>query len=150
MSEVKKTFFDELGGLYVIQKVHRRFYDKIYAHPWIGKFFQDIDQSVIESQQNDFMGQSFGGKVPYLGKLPINAHKHMLISQELFDLRTKLLTESLEEERVSLENIQKWLRIDSAFKNGIVKKSVADCQKRFFTDELQCFENPEKVKKTGT
>ena len=144
----KKTFFLEVGGMAVIEKVHKIFYDKIYADKWIGKFFVSIDQKVIESQQNDFMGQSFGGKSYYLGKLPIPAHKHMLITEELFILRTKLLTESLIEANVKQEHIEIWLKVDGAFKNGIVKKSISDCVKRFVTDELECHENPD-IKKVS-
>lgn len=143
MEERKKTFFEEVGGMPVIEKVHKIFYDKIYAHKWIGKFFVSINQKVIESQQNDFMGQSFGGKSYYLGKLPIAAHKHMLITEDLFILRTKLLTESLIEARVSPEHIEMWLKVDGAFKHAIVKKGISDCVKRFATDELECHENPD-------
>jgi hemoglobin len=146
MSEVKKTFFDELGGLEVIQKVHKIFYDKIYAHAWIGKFFKDIDQNVIESQQTDYMRQNFGGPSLYLGKLPVAAHKHMYITEELFELRGTLLEESLREAKVSPEHIEKWLKIDGAFKGGIIKKSLEDCEKRFFTDEVQAFEDPFRLK----
>lgn len=142
MEELKKTFFDEIGGLKVIEKVHKIFYDKIYADPWIGKFFQGIDQKVIEGQQNDFMGQSFGGKVYYLGKLPLAAHKHMLITEELFELRKTYLKEALEEVKVQPEHIEKWLKIDGAFKSGIVKKSRDECEKRYFTDSIQEYENP--------
>jgi truncated hemoglobin YjbI len=142
MEDKKKTFFDEVGGEVALKKVHKIFYDKIYTHPWIGKFFKDIDQGVIESQQNDFMGQAFGGPARYLGKLPIAAHKHMFINEELFELRTSLLEEALNEAGVSPEHIKKWLKIDQAFKNGIVKKRLEDCEKRFFTDEIQIFENP--------
>ncbi len=145
MSSKKLTFFEEIGGIDVIKKVHKIFYDKIYAHPWIGQFFAGIDQAVIESQQTDFMGQNFGGEVYYLGKLPNAAHKHMLITEELFTLRTKLLRESLEEAQLKPEHIEKWLKIDSAFKNGIVKKSITECEKRYNTDELQVFENPKKA-----
>ena len=148
MENNKTTFFDEVGGLEVISKVHKIFYDKIYAHPWIGKFFQGIDQNVIESQQTDFMGQNFGGPVYYLGKLPVAAHKHMLINEKLFELRSFLLEESLREAKVDSEHIKKWLKIDSAFKNGIVKNSINDCQKRFFTDELQVFLDPFEHKKS--
>ena len=148
MENNKTTFFDEVGGLEVIKKVHKIFYDKIYAHQWIGKFFQGIDQNVIESQQTDFMGQNFGGPVYYLGKLPVAAHKHMLINEKLFELRSFLLEESLCEAKVDPEHIKKWLKIDSAFKNGIVKNSINDCQKRFFTDELQVFLDPFEHKKS--
>lgn len=149
MVDVKKTFYDEIGGKDIIAKVHKIFYDKIYADPWIGKFFHGIDQSVIESQQNDFMGQNFGGNVYYLGKLPVAAHKHMLITEELFQLRNKYLREALEEAGISEECIVKWLKIDSAFKGGIIKSKVEECEKRYNTDELLVFEKEDIYKKSG-
>ncbi len=148
MDQVKKTFFDEIGGMTTIQKVHKIFYDKIYAHPWIGQFFETIDQTIIERQQNDFMGQSFGGAVHYLGKIPVNAHKHMFITEELFELRKSLLIESLKEAGITSEQMERWLKVDGAFKAGIVKKDVSQCEKRYFTDSLEIFENPEETKRS--
>jgi hemoglobin len=146
MDEKKKTFFEEVGGMATIEKVHKIFYDKLYADSWIGSFFKEIDQKVIESQQNDFMGQNFGGKVYYLGKLPVAAHKHMFINEELFILRTNYLRESLIEAKVSAENIEKWLKIDGAFKNGILKKDISDCVKRYASDKIESYENPKNKK----
>lgn len=148
MKDSEKTLFDQVGGLKVLQKVHKRFYNKIYAHPWIGKYFQEFPQEVIESQQTDYMGQNFGGPVYYLGKLPAATHKHMFINAELFELRQALLLEALKEENVSPELIIKWLKIDSSFKNSIIKKSISDCEKRYMTDEILAFENPDKLKRT--
>lgn len=137
-------FLDELGGKPVLEKVHKIFYDKMYAHPWMGKFFADISQQVIENQQTDFMVQNFGGPSNYVGKLPIPAHKHMYITEEMFMVRQKMLEESLIEAGVSPEHRAKWLKIDGAFRPGIVKNKVEDCEKRFFTDEILIIENPEK------
>lgn len=147
--EKKRSFFDEIGGMETIKKVHKIFYDKIYAHNWIGKFFVEISQEVIENQQTDFIAQSFGGPKMYMGKFPVAAHKHMLITDELFELRKRMLEEALIEASVSLENREKWLKIDSSFRNGIVKRSIADCEKRFNTDEIQIFDEPINYKKAG-
>ena len=137
-------FLDDLGGKSVLEKVHKIFYDKMYAHPWMGKFFIDIKQEVIENQQTDFMVQNFGGPSNYVGKLAVPAHKHMYITDEMFNLRQKLLEESLIEAGVSVEHRAKWLKIDGSFRSGIVKNKIEDCQKRFFTDEILIIENPEK------
>lgn len=142
MEEKKLSFFIEIGGMATIKKVHKIFYDKIYADAWIGQFFKKIDQTVIEDQQSDFMAQSFGGPNLYLGKLPVATHKHMYITEELFELRRSLLEMSLIEAKVSPEHRERWLKIDGAFKHSIVKKSLADCEKRYFTDELEAYENP--------
>jgi hemoglobin len=136
------SFFDEVGGRPIIEKVHKIFYDKIYAHPWIGLYFKDIDQKIIEVQQSDFMEQNFGGNSVYLGKLPGPAHRHMFINEELFKLRTQLLEESLSEAGLNNEQIKKWIKIDNAFKGQILKKTIDDCAKRFVTDEIVDFKKP--------
>ncbi len=145
----EQTLFEALGGAVVIKKVHKIFYDKVYQHPWMGKFFAHVSQEVIEDQQSDFMAQAMGGPARYCGALPVAAHKHMNISEELFKIRHELLAESLVEAGLTAEHQAKWLRIDAAFKSGIVKKSIEDCQKRFVTDEILDFADPRTIKKTA-
>lgn len=90
-----KKSFEELGGRKILEKVAKLFYDKVYDAEWIGKYFQSVKQEIIEEQQVDFMSMALGGPKVYLGKLPVPAHKHMMITNELFDLREKLLDEAL-------------------------------------------------------
>jgi hemoglobin len=114
-----------VGGLPVLQQVHRIFYDKIYAHPWLKHFFAGHDQQAIEARQSAFMAVKMGGKVTYWGKQPKMAHRHLYITEEQFDIRHELLRQSLMEAGVSLPLAQRWLRIDAAFKRQIVKESIA-------------------------
>ena len=138
------NLFELIGGRPTLDKVHKIFYDKIYKHPWIGQYFHGIQQEIIEVQQSDFMSQAMGGPAMYLGKLPIPAHRHMFISEELFELRTQFLKEAFLEAGVSEQNQQHWLKIDQAFKKGIVKKSVSECSLRFNTDDIINVPNPIK------
>jgi truncated hemoglobin YjbI len=131
--------FNKLGGKEMLQKVSKIFYDKVYEHSWIGQYFAHIEQEIIESQQVDFMTSALGGPKVYCGRLPIPTHKNMLISSELFELRHDLLLESLKEAGASEELIAKWTKIDNAFKDGIVKSNISECEKRFFTDDILDF-----------
>ena len=139
-----QNLYELIGGRATLEKVHKIFYDKIYAHPWIGQYFQNIQQDVIEIQQTEFMSQAMGGPAMYCGKLPIPTHRHMFISENLFELRTQLLKDSLNESHVGPAHQEAWLKIDQAFKKGIVKSKVADCQLRFNTDEILDYKDPEK------
>lgn len=125
----KQTLFDAIGGLPTLQKVHKIFYDKVYAHDWLGKFFVGHDQEAIENRQTMFMAVKMGGDVTYMGKEPKMAHRAMYITQELFDLRTQLLRESLEEADIPEDLINRWIKIDSAFSRQIVKDSIEDFYK---------------------
>ena len=123
---MKQTLFDAVGGLPMLEKVHKIFYDKIYAHPWLGKFFEGHDQKAIELRQTQFMGEKFGGDINYPGMELELAHRRMYITPELFKLRQSILRESLEEAGVAEELIKRWLKIDSAFMGHIVKRSMED------------------------
>jgi truncated hemoglobin YjbI len=140
----RKEEFESMGGRALLEKITKVFYDKVYAHPWIGQYFKEIKQEIIEEQQVDFLQGALGGEKVYCGKLPVPAHKHMFITDELFDLRTDLLVESIKECNGSEELTEKILKIDHAFKSGIVKKSLGDCEKRYNTDVIMDIPNPEK------
>ena len=120
----KQTLFDEVGGLPTLQKVHKIFYDKVYAHPWLGKFFEGHNQESIEVRQTQFIAEKMGSEKPYFGKDMKMAHRQMYITKELFDLRHELLRESIKEGGVPDELAERWLRIDSAFYRQIVKDSI--------------------------
>lgn len=136
------TLFAHIGGRAVLQKVHKIFYDKVYAHPWLKLYFQDIKQEDIEKQQTDFMTSNMGGGKIYSGQLPVNAHKHLFITKELFEIRFALLRDSIREVGLAEDLMERWLRIDRAFEKSTVKLDPGQCQKRFFTDEILNFPKP--------
>lgn len=78
----------------------------------------------------------------YMGRFPVPAHEHMYITEELFELRNKILLEALHETHTAPEVIEAWLKIDNAFKKRIVKNSLSECKKRYFTDKILDFDNP--------
>ena len=141
---MSNILFDRVGGTPTLKKVHKIFYDKIYKHTWLSQFFSHIEQSHIEDQQTDFMTKALGGPKIYCGRLPVSAHKHMYITDEIFEIRHQMLNESLVEFGVDEECIKAWLKIDKAFQNALTKKNVSDCEKRFFTDDLVIIPNPIK------
>lgn len=136
--------FEEMGGREVLVKYSKVFYDKVYADEWIGQYFQGIDQEFIEAQQVDFLQGALGGTQVYSGSLPIPAHKHMFIPEELFDLRQTMVEESLKEVGASVEISERILKIDEAFRKGLVKEKPGDCEKRYTTDQILNFSKPLK------
>jgi hemoglobin len=120
-----QTLFDAAGGLPTLKKVHKIFYDKVYAHPWIGQFFIGHSQEAIENRQTSFMAEKMGGPIEYLGKEIEMTHEAMYITEELFLLRQSLLEESLKEAGIDENLRERWLRIDAAFRNKIIKGSFA-------------------------
>jgi hemoglobin len=133
---------ETIGGRPTLEKVHKLFYDKLYEHPWLKNFFKDVPQETIENQQTDFMVSNMGGGKIYSGGMPKNVHRHMYISEELFDLRSEILKECILACGVPEDLTERWVRIDYAFKHSLVKKNVSECEKRFFTDEILSYPKP--------
>ena len=76
-----------------------------------------------------------GAPITYYGKQPQMAHRHMYITNELYDIRHQLLKESLEEAGVLAELAKRWLKIDYAFIRQIVKPSIASFYQTTFRYE---------------
>jgi len=136
---IDKTLFDRLGGKQTFIKVHKIFYDKAYAHPWLSQYFTDKPQELLENQQTDFMIQLTGGPKIYAGKMPKMAHQHMMISEELFDLRAQLLSDSIKEAGIRDGLRKEWLDADARLKQAVVKKTENDCTRAYASQEILNF-----------
>lgn len=140
--KAEPSLYEQIGGHATLARVHKIFYDKLYAHYWLKLFFLDIDQTTIENQQTDFIAQAMGGPAVYCGKFPVPAHKHMYITAEMFDLRHSLLEAALCEAGITDALRARWLKIDGAFRGSLVKASPAECAGRFNTDPIMVIPKP--------
>lgn len=136
------SVFDKIGGKRALEFVHKIFYIKVFEHPWLGQYFEDIDREFLESQQTDFMMGALGGPKVYSGAVPKHAHKHMFITRELFDLRHELLRQSLVEAGIPERPAEQWLRVDRAFASTMVKTSVTECQRRYANEPVVAVPKP--------
>jgi len=142
MSTIDKSLFARLGGQSTLEKVHKIFYDKAYAHPWLRLYFTDKPQHVLEEQQTDFMTQLMGGPKIYGGKTPKMAHQHMNITEELFSIRQELLSQAILEAGIDKDLHAEWLHADETLKKAVVKQSVNDCNTAYPSQEVLDFKNP--------
>ncbi len=138
----KAVSFDEMGGRKSLILINKIFYDKVYAHPWLKNFFEKIPQQHIEDQQVDFMQKVLGGQNIYAGKAPPAAHMHIVITEEVFEVRQQLLIEAMNEANANLQLREKWLSLDQSFKRVLLKAGPSQCKRRFKTDEILHFEKP--------
>lgn len=142
MKTEKEMKFDEMGGREAVTRVTGAFYDKVYDDPWLSQFFEGIPRHHIESQQVDFMQAALGGHNQYGGKTPPSAHKHINITEEVFDARQKLLIAAFKEAEASEIMIESWLKIEDTFKRKVVKASIEDCEMRYSTEGIRDFPKP--------
>lgn len=124
---IDKTLFDRLGGFPTLEKVHRIFYDKLFAHPWLKQYFVEHPQEIFETQQTRFMAKLMGGPNIYAGLTPRIAHQNIVITDELFETRNAILSDSIKEVGIADNLREEWLSADRALKASLVKKSAAEC-----------------------
>jgi hemoglobin len=122
----KMDNFEARGGRESLEKVCKVFYDKVYAHPWLKLYFEKIPQEHIERQQVNFMQKVLGGFDRYSGKTPPAAHKHMFITEELFQVRQQLLRDSFNE----------------SFKPQLVRQDMSQCKPRFEAEGVVAYSKP--------
>ncbi len=130
-SLLKDNFFEQIGGYPCLQRVHNLLYRKLFIHPWLKGYFVHTKRTVVESQQTDFWASLMGGPKIYGGRRPRDAHVHMFISSEVFDIRHALLVEALVEAQVAPKLRKKWLTLDAQFERAIVNKSPDECHGRY-------------------
>ncbi len=140
----KLAAFEKMGGRASLTIINKIFYDKVYKHPWLKQFFEQIPQQHIEDQQIDFMQKVLGGENLYVGKAPPAAHMHIMINEEIFQVRKQLLEEAFAEAKADPELVKKWLALDDSFKRVIFKDSATECKGRFKTDPILNFPNPDR------
>lgn len=129
----------------LIFNINHEFYEQIYKDDWFKQVFRNISQELITSQQTHFMIESFGGPSNYCGRSPGDAHPHLYIDENMWELREDYLKRSFEKNNAPEFIRDKWLKIDNAFKSKIIKKSFDDVRPRFATDEIIIvLKDPEK------
>ncbi len=136
------TLFDDIGGLETLRRVHKIFYDLVYAHPVLQQFFAGHSQEAIENRQTQFMGEKMGGRVFYPGKELKIAHRAMYITPEHFKIRQELLRAALQEAGVAAPLQERWLKLDNAFRPVIVKDSVQAFYRTTWKYEKRVFVKP--------
>lgn len=128
--ELTGSLYQEVGGYEVVERVHRRFYETIFAEPWLGIFFNTKSISSLVLKQTKFMVAAFGGPDDYHWDTPAIAHMHMFVTDEQADVREILLRNAIRQEGLSQQLEDRWLAVDQAFRPAIVKGSEAECVMR--------------------
>jgi hemoglobin len=112
--------------LYAIARV---FYDKVYAHPWIGRFFHGVDQARQEQKLVRFFHLSWHDPrdAPLQGKYLEQEHAHLHITPALFELRQALFAEAVRERGHDEALVQAFLAFNDMWRPYVVKASIDEC-----------------------
>jgi hemoglobin len=129
---------------YWVALASKEFYELVYKDDWLSQVFAVVPQEFITNQQSDFMLGLLGGPKVYSGRNAKDAHPHIFVDEEMWQLRESLLIKAFDKIQFPNDLRQKWLKIDEAFKHSIVMKDPSECKKRFTSDEIIYIPSPYK------
>jgi hemoglobin len=114
------TPYDAIGGESKVRAILQSLYDKLFVDPMLGFLFDGKNKDHIVEQQVAFTCAFLGGPQKYAGKpLPL-AHAALPLLEGHFDRRHRLLEQVLTEERVPVDVVRAWLRIDESLRSSVL------------------------------
>jgi truncated hemoglobin YjbI len=109
---------DEGPGLTVILN---DFYELAFRDARLSPFFHLITKTRAIEKQYEFLSEVFTGNRHYLGARPFNAHHWMIISDELFDYRERIIVGAMRRYGLTEALIRRWSGVHELFRREIVK-----------------------------
>ena len=117
------ALWNELGQGRVVRQVLEAFYARVYEDEKLRPFFEGVTLDRSIDKQFSFLKRCMTGERVYMGDRPRNAHHWMIISNELFDYRQRLMVETLQEHGLTPEQIERWTRYEEVFRPDLVKSA---------------------------
>lgn len=100
------------------------FYTQVFSDSQLAPFFKDSTKQRAIEKQYLFLKGIFTGEKCYFGERPRNAHHWMVISNELFDYREKLMADTLRKHNLAETLIEQWIAVDEIYRKQIVKSQA--------------------------
>lgn len=91
------TLYERLGGRDAISDVVDDFYDRMLDDERVAGFFEDVDMTRQRAHQTQFLSYATGGPVEYTGTDMREAHEHLDIAEEDYDVVGAHLDDALAE-----------------------------------------------------
>ncbi len=113
-----------LKGGKLLNEILEDFYSQVFSDPQLAPYFKDSTQQRAKEKQYLFLKGIFTGEKCFFGERPRNAHHWMIISDELFDYREKLIEDILRKHNISESLIEQWIAVDEVYRKQIVKSKA--------------------------
>lgn len=97
------------------------FYTDVYNDELLAPFFSHTNLENSVQKQYNFLYQVFTGEDVFFGHFPRNGHHWMVISNELFDYREKLMITKLKKYNIPQHLIDRWINMEEKYRKQIVK-----------------------------
>ena len=92
-----ESIFERIGGAAAVGAVVNRLYDRLVRDDATVSFFKNQDMAELKKHQRAFLTVALGGPEAYYGSDLESAHANLRISDDVFDIVARHLTEVLHE-----------------------------------------------------
>ncbi len=113
--------WEALGQGELMGSILEDFYTRVFEDLLLSPYFRGVTKRRLVEKVYSFMCQIFTGTQYYFGDRPRNAHHWMVIPDDLFDHRERLMRDSLRRHNLAPHLIARWLAIEESFRPDIVK-----------------------------
>jgi len=97
------------------------FYTRVFEDPVLSPYFMGVTKQRLIEKVYSFMRQIFTGEKLYFGDRPRNTHHWMVIPDDVFDYREKLMDDCIRRHGLAEHLVERWRAIEESFRGDIVK-----------------------------
>ncbi len=115
-----QTLFQKIGGIVAVNTAIGLFYDKLVNDRRVSHFFKNIDMKNQSIKMKAFLAYALGAPIQYSGKNMKDAHAHMPINKEDFDIVLEHLVATLKELNIPNDLIEEIKKLVLTTKKDVV------------------------------
>lgn len=104
-----------------LRAILTEFYGLVYQDARLAPFFHNVTIERAIDKQYSFLADVFSGSKGYFGLKPFNAHHWMVITEEIFDYRERLLEGVMRRHGLAEHLIRRWGSVHELFRRELVK-----------------------------
>lgn len=97
------------------------FYTRAFEDEILSPYFHNVSKQRVAEKVYSYLKQAFTGERHYFGNHPRNAHHWMVVDNDIFDYREKMLLDCMYRHKLPEPLIQKWRSLEEQFRGDIVK-----------------------------
>ncbi|MFC4358546.1 group 1 truncated hemoglobin [Halobium salinum] len=117
---MSESIYSQIGGQEAVERVVDDFYDRVLSDDRLVDYFEATEMTELRTHQVQFVSAVAGGPVEYTGGEMRDAHAHLDIDEEHFDLVAAYLERALRENGVSERNVGAIMSEVAALKDPVL------------------------------
>jgi NAD(P)H-flavin reductase/ferredoxin/truncated hemoglobin YjbI len=121
IAEPDPELWKALGEGLLMNAILTDFYTRVFEDPLLAPYFRGVTKDRLIGQVFSFMRDALTGARNYFGMRPRTAHHWMVISDEVFDHRERMMEDCLRRHGLTEPLVQRWRKLEESFRSDIVK-----------------------------